>query len=60
MYQQKDAQDGTARQEAKTKTKEDIHGCGEKTYADSWFERRCRWPRGIKNDDLLLKLQEKK
>lgn len=43
MYQQKDADVGTARQEPKRRTKGETCGCSEPGHEDSWYEcRRCR------------------
>lgn len=41
----KDAEDGARRQKAKTKTREEIHGRGERGNVDSWCDLRFRGQR---------------
>ena len=56
----KDAQHGATRQEAMRKNEEEVRGCGERGYADSWRDRRrCRGQREKEDDDLLWRLVEK-
>ena len=62
IYWLKDAQDGVTWQEAKRKNKEEIHGCGERGYVDSWCEKLSYRGQGKmkgEKDDSLWRLLEK-
>ena len=52
--------DGCSRWSYQEESKEEIQGCGERGYEDSWWDRRrCRGQGEMKEDNSLWQILEK-